>query len=222
MSGTVSGLAVLARPTETPRSGRPARGEIDIRKQRVLDVATELFIRHGFADTTLDAIGRGAGVAKRTIYHHIGDKEAVFRAIFNRRSISVKIHVPDTSDMSVAGRLTTVANTLLSQYIDEDGVIAGLQRLLITESQRFPDLAEQVIGSARKVRVDSLTALFDQMAAEGLIEPDDSHLSAELFFDVVVGSSAYHMMIGYQHTLPSQADIALRVDAFLHGRVKFR
>jgi hypothetical protein len=29
-------------------------------------------------------------------------------------------------------------------------------------------------------------------------------------------------MIGYQHALPSQADIALRVDAFLHGRFRLR
>jgi TetR/AcrR family transcriptional repressor of mexJK operon len=209
----------IARTADGPRSGRPARGEIDIRKQRVLDVATQLFLAHGFADTTLEAIGRGAGVAKRTIYHHLGDKEAVFRAIFERRGLPESIlHFAITPKMSVVERLSVVARALLAYYLDADNENVALQRLLVAESNRFPDLAQGVIGAAWATLNPAIAAVFDQITAEGLTTPGDTAMSAVLFFDMVVGNSAYRLMLGYPERSPSDAQIAERIDTFLNGR----
>jgi TetR/AcrR family transcriptional repressor of mexJK operon len=220
MNVTVSAeRQLIERPDSAPRSGRPARGEIDIRKQRVLDVATQLFLAHGFADTTLDAIGRGAGVAKRTIYHHIGDKEAVFRAIYERRDLPQSVlRFAIRPEMSVAERLTTIARALLAYYLDADNENVALQRLLASESSRFPDLAERVINTAWSTLNPAIEAVFDQMIAEGLIPPTDSMRSAVLFFDMAVGNSAYRLMLGYPERGPSPDQLAERIDTFLNGR----
>lgn len=202
-----------------PRSGRPARGEIDIRKQRVLDVATQLFLAHGFADTTLDAIGRSAGVAKRTIYQHIGDKEAIFRAIFERRGLPESIlRFAITPKMSVVERLAVVARALLTYYLDADNENVTLQRLLVAESKRFPDLAQRVIGAAWATLNPAIAAVFDQMIAEGLTPSSDTAMTAVLFFDTVVGNSAYRVMLGYPEPSPNAARLAERIDTFLNGR----
>ena len=63
------------------QAGRPTAAELERRKARVMEVATELFVQQGFAATSLVDIARGAGVATRTLYQHFGDKEAIFREV---------------------------------------------------------------------------------------------------------------------------------------------
>ena len=40
-----------------------------------------LFLRDGYARTSVDAIAAEAGVSKRTIYNHYGDKESLFLSV---------------------------------------------------------------------------------------------------------------------------------------------
>ncbi len=49
-------------------------------KRRVVDSATELFVRNGYAATHLTHIAEHAGVAVQTIYFHFGNKRTVLRA----------------------------------------------------------------------------------------------------------------------------------------------
>lgn len=59
----------------------PARKISPERRQRILDAARYLILRHGLRTTTMEAIAREAGVAKPTLYVYFPDKGAVFRAI---------------------------------------------------------------------------------------------------------------------------------------------
>ena len=45
--------------------------------------AQELFAKRGFAATTIDDIGRHAGVAKGAVYHHFGSKEEIFERVLD-------------------------------------------------------------------------------------------------------------------------------------------
>ena len=40
-----------------------------------------MFLRHGFTDTSVDAIAAESGVSKQTIYNHFGDKKNLFVAV---------------------------------------------------------------------------------------------------------------------------------------------
>ncbi len=44
---------------------------------RIIDAAIELFRRHGYVATSLDAICATAGVSKGALFHHFPDKQAV-------------------------------------------------------------------------------------------------------------------------------------------------
>ena len=76
--------ATLARPAN--RAGRPTKADLERRKARIIEVAEAMFIEQGFAATTLEGIAREAGVATRTLYHHYGDKAALFRVIVHERT----------------------------------------------------------------------------------------------------------------------------------------
>src|SRR6266702_1955558 len=74
----------------SPKAGRPTVDELERRKLKVMQVATSLFVRDGYAATSLVDIAKGAGVATRTVYQHFGDKEAIFRQVmFARETAAV-------------------------------------------------------------------------------------------------------------------------------------
>src|SRR5215831_11028175 len=69
----------------TPRrGGRPSLAQAEKLGERILDVATQLFLSHGYGATSIDAVARRAGVSKRTFYHRYADKPALFSAVVHR------------------------------------------------------------------------------------------------------------------------------------------
>jgi AcrR family transcriptional regulator len=55
-------------------------------RSRLLDTATELFERRGFAATGVDAIAAGTGVRSVSLYRTVGSKDAVIVAVLERWS----------------------------------------------------------------------------------------------------------------------------------------
>src|SRR5689334_14892005 len=64
--------------------GRPSRLESERLSARILDVATALFLGHGFGATSIEAVARRAGISKRTFYHRFRSKEVLFEAVVRR------------------------------------------------------------------------------------------------------------------------------------------
>ena len=56
----------------------------DAVRTSVLDVALELFAKHGFADTSLREISRLSGVSHPLILHHFGSKEELYSSVKRR------------------------------------------------------------------------------------------------------------------------------------------
>ena len=54
------------------------------KRERILAAARELFLRQGLRATTMEAIAKGAGMAKPTLYAEFADKDAVFLAILEQ------------------------------------------------------------------------------------------------------------------------------------------
>jgi AcrR family transcriptional regulator len=54
-------------------------------KSRILDVAEELFMEHGFEATSLRLITTAANVNLAAVNYHFGSKEELFQAVFARR-----------------------------------------------------------------------------------------------------------------------------------------
>lgn len=50
-------------------------------RQRLVEVATELFARHGFEGTSIEAVLKTAGVSRGSLYHHFAGKDALFESV---------------------------------------------------------------------------------------------------------------------------------------------
>jgi AcrR family transcriptional regulator len=53
----------------------------DFRRGQILEAARQYFIKHGLADTTVDAIARSAGMAKGTVYLYYKSKDEILRQL---------------------------------------------------------------------------------------------------------------------------------------------
>ena len=52
-------------------------------RRRILDAAGRLFVGHGFAGTTVQAVAHAAGVSVQTVYNVVGGKAVLLKAVYD-------------------------------------------------------------------------------------------------------------------------------------------
>jgi TetR/AcrR family transcriptional regulator len=62
---------------------------------RILSAARREFARAGREGARIDAIARGAGMNKRLLYHYVGNKDALFRAVVDECVAQLRRAGPD-------------------------------------------------------------------------------------------------------------------------------
>src|SRR6478736_7224605 len=53
-------------------------------RNRILDAAMRVFLRHGFRRSSIEQAAEAAGLTRQALYHHFESKEALFRAVIER------------------------------------------------------------------------------------------------------------------------------------------
>jgi TetR/AcrR family transcriptional regulator, mexJK operon transcriptional repressor len=155
------------------RGGRPSRADALRLRQRILEVATELFLVEGYGSTTIEAVAARAGISKRTFYHRFDDKSALFAAVVHEiiEQIRPPAGVPLIEGATLRDVLRRLAGMIVHAALSPKAI--ALHRLVMAESARFPELVRAVHGdgSAR----EAATLIGGLLARE----PRDSTLSAE-------------------------------------------
>lgn len=70
----------------------------ELRFRHVVLVATELFVAHGFAGTSMDDIAERAGVSKPVVYDLVGSKEQLFAEVMTRAADELATRVAAAVD----------------------------------------------------------------------------------------------------------------------------
>jgi TetR/AcrR family transcriptional repressor of mexJK operon len=177
--------------------GRPTSEESEARLQRLLDVAKRNFLLAGYPETCLDTIARESRMAKKTIYSRFGGKAGLFGAILEplRQAWIAKLQDIVIESKSPESVLEAAALQLLDVSTRPEAV--ELQRLLLTESRRFPDLVEGQYDSRGTLKAMSPLADYLQGAIrDKKLRLDDAQLAAEQFAYLVVGGIRERIMHG--------------------------
>ena len=155
------------------RGGRPSRVDAVRLRQRILEVATELFLAEGYGSTTIEAVAARAGISKRTLYHRFDDKAALFAAVVHEIIAQIRPPpgVPLIEGSTLRDVLHRIAGLILRAALAPQAI--ALHRLIMAESARFPELVRAVHrdGSTREA-----VSLIDGLLAREL---RDSQLGAE-------------------------------------------
>lgn len=182
-----------------------------VRKHRaILDAATEVFLARGYLGTNMDEIAALSAVSKQTVYKHFASKEALFVEIVTSMTRAAGDVVHDQMPGYVAGSdlaayLTTYAHRQLSVVLTPR--IMQLRRLVIGEVPRFPELARALYEGGPRRAVGMLAALFERLAADGLIDIDDPVTAATQFNWMVMSVPLNQAMLLGDDAIPKSAEL---------------
>jgi AcrR family transcriptional regulator len=166
--------------------GRPSLVESAQLSDRILDVATALFLGDGFGPTSIEAVAKGAGVSKRTFYHRFRGKEVLFEAVV-RRLIDRWTPPFDTAPLeapSLADTLRRMAEAMLGAALTPEAL--ALHRMAIAEAPRFPSLARILHDLGGSAGIERIARHLEQRIAGGELRPIDPRFAAEQFIMMVV------------------------------------
>ena len=146
------------------RGGRPSHAAALLLRDRILEVATELFLTEGYGSTSIEAVAARAAISKRTFYHRFDDKAALFAAVVHRiiEQIRPPPEVPLLEGAKLEEILRRLAGIILHAALAPQAI--ALHRLVIAESVRFPNLVRAVYNEPGAQ--EALTLIGDLLARE--------------------------------------------------------
>lgn len=213
---TPSSFEPMNPPSRALRRGRPPL-DPTFQRDRILSAAIDIFIDKGFAGSSVHAIGKAAGVTKRTIYELIGDKEALFHAACERLRTSTRLSHFDLPprDKPVRDVLLDMANRIVAAALAPE--IIAYNRMLVVETIRFPQLVQTAVERSRFTIHVAIAQVFAELMSNGSIATGDASAAADTFYDSVVGARAIRAVLGFNERPPAQAELESRVDMVLRG-----
>ena len=153
------------------------------KQEQILQGAMRIFLKTGYAGTSMDRVATAAGVSKQTIYSHFQDKEGLFRALIERMTIGHFRHLfeAEPSDNDPALVLRQIADIYFTEVVGDDYL--ALLRLVIGESGRFPELAKLYTKTVVQRGRYLLSQYFAHHPELGIA---DAEVTAHIFFSALV------------------------------------
>lgn len=195
--------------------GRPSREDAERIGESILAAATEMFLAQGYGATSIEAIAQHLRISKRTFYHRFKDKAELFGAVVH--AIVDRMKPPDMSRLftgaSLEEILLRVGELALQASLSPQGL--SLQRLILSESKRFPELA--AIASGEGTREMAVNALAQLLADH--LPPGEAHFAADQFLQMVIALPQRRAM-GLEPPISAEDHrlwVRRTVDLFLHG-----
>jgi len=173
-----------------------------------------VFLQGGYLGTNVDAIAAGSGVSKQTVYKHFGSKEALFVEIVasmtgDAGDLVVGETLEPADGAELAGYLRAYAEKQLTVVLTPR--LMQLRRLVIAEVGRFPDLARVLYERGPQRAITKLTAMFERLAARGLLSLDAPSVAAAHFNWLIMADPLNRAMLLGDQAIPTAAALRRHV-----------
>jgi TetR/AcrR family transcriptional regulator, mexJK operon transcriptional repressor len=189
---------------ERPRGagGRPTQEEAARRDERLLDVATAMFMERGFDATSIDAVAEAAGVSKPTVYARYPGKRELFAAVLRARihswlpplSTAAEAAASEVSAKDIETTLHDISREMLSSATAPGA--AALHRILAAQAIQFPELVKLAHEEGWLRAARAIAGLLQKFAARGQIKLEGPEQTADLFLNLVLGHSVRLALYG--------------------------
>jgi TetR/AcrR family transcriptional regulator, mexJK operon transcriptional repressor len=210
---------MAARTDAEPRQPAPAAGRdrrSPAKHAAILNAATDVFLREGYARASVDAIAEAAGVGKQTVYGHFGDKQQLFLAVIEHahavHPLSGTDLITDTGDP--LADLTAAARWLIRGVTAP--AIAALHRLTIAELTHHPELQRSWRDLERGQRLfDAIAAYLTACDRRGTLTVPDPATAARQFVNLAAAEAQVRSLRGIEPLSDREVDNLARDTANL-------
>ena len=209
-----------AEATAPRRGGRPSRAAAEQLGETILETATEAFLKDGYGSTSIEAIAQAAGISKRTLYARYAGKPELFAAVVARivEQIRPPPNVPLLVGKTPEEILERLGGLMLRAALSPRAL--ALNRLMVAEAQRFPELLSGLTGErGRPEAVALITSVLRGRTDAPPLSAADAEFAAGQFIQLIVSWPQRRALVaGEQMTAEEQADWARRTTRlFLDG-----
>jgi AcrR family transcriptional regulator len=197
-------ICFLCMTKKRRKLGRPPNAEGRNTRERILEVALELFAAHGFTGTSVRQLASAAGITEGAIYAHFPGKQEIFQELFREAGPAVVISTvqhPQLDDDEPAAFVRQVVEEVLSKWSEPRarkfmGVI--LRECTLDAKTGAPSLNEEIAEALKQVG-----RIFRRWANDGLLRGDfpAEHLVWELFAPLI------NLRLMYLHPNATEAEI---------------
>lgn len=210
---------MTAQHRAAPRAGRPTREQAEARRGELLEAALDHFLDKGYENATIEAIAAQVGMTKRTVYARYPDKPALFRAAVHRAILRYslpqeRIEATDCGDLEQT--LRNIARLRIDLVASPQGL--KLQRIINTESYRFPEIFREVYEVGALPTIKFLARLLKRETEAGRLAVAEPAMAANVFMSMAVSGPVRVIVAGMP--LPAKEideRIAFAVRLFLNG-----
>ncbi|MFC2061160.1 TetR/AcrR family transcriptional regulator [Elusimicrobiota bacterium] len=157
------------------------RSVIMDKKEKILKIASEIFAKKGFHDTTMDEIATESDVAKGTLYNYFKDKEDLYTEvlIFLTRGLENIVDEAADSDKDLWEKIEYIINKNLEFFSREKHflniVTSDAPHKIITKEENLDKIKD-----VRSSRISKVIEIFRMHRSEGIIRDDFSDEQAAL------------------------------------------
>lgn len=172
---------------KTRSAGRPRAEDVADIDHRLLAVATQEFLEHGYGGASVSRIVKNAKMSKATVYSRFESKEALFRGIMAEHITQLapeKFLSVEAETLDLQSGLHVYADHMLALSTQPE--MAGVNRLMYTEAHRFPELAK-ALEQRRRAGIKRVSRFISQCAEHDGIACQAPDAAAEVFFTLVRG-----------------------------------
>lgn len=201
------------RGMAAPRAERQAQ-----RRETILAAALDEFSARGFAATRLDDVARRAGVAKGTIYLYFRDKESLFQELVRAMLSPVigRLEAAPLADLPARMMIEAIVDVFVREVFDTRR--KDVIRLIISEGQRFPKLAEIYYHEVIERVVPAMRALMTRAAARGELPNDALARFPQLMFAPAMVALVWNSLFGRFDSIDVRALLRAHIDILFGER----
>ena len=175
----------------------------------IFEAARQEFASSGYAATCMEDVARRAGISTKTLYRLLPNKAALFEAMVTERIdrfVSVvKLRACEGGDVEAA---LTEALMVCAELLLASEVIT-LQRVILGDSDKFPEIAETFYHKAIRRTEDALAGWLRAQQARGSIKLDDAQSAAGMLLGMLAFQTQRAVMFGHKPP-PSRQEIEHR------------
>ena len=163
---------------------------------QVLDGARTVFMRDGFEGASVDDIVREAGVSKATLYSYFPDKRLLFLEVAKSecksQSDAAAARIEASGDVRAV--LKDTAMRMVRFFMSDVGM--QVYRIVVGESQRFPEVGREFYESGPAMVRDVLVRFLTRAVEAGQLRVDDIELAADQFPELCKAGLHLQMVLG--------------------------
>ncbi len=158
--------------SETGSGDGEARPRYDSRREKIIELAVEVFATEGFKAGTTTEIARRAGLTQPAIYHYVGSKNALLVEICHRMGLRLQAVLDDVlarDDLNAMERLRAFIDGYARAVMRDPGAMS----VRATEARHLPSKMLKAIHAEER----DYLATIERLVADAR---DEGHLPAAL------------------------------------------